>query len=197
MAFADTTTWIEQNKARILERCLSALQGQKLGVLTLEDNARLREELVPLCNVIMDATVDKKAASSTDLIEWTERHQREHNASLSDLLKLSSVVRTAFREAVLQADDTRLAVDAWEGLAPIFDQIAELLSETYIETIKQTLTERLQESEYLTASLVQATEEALINAIIAAETMVGRDGNRIEALPHDRLQEIMSRFNRQ
>jgi len=44
---------------------------------------------------------------------------------------------------------------------------------------------------------VQATEEAIINAIIAAETMVGRDGNRIEALPHDRLQEIMSRFNRQ
>ncbi len=43
---------------------------------------------------------------------------------------------------------------------------------------------------------VQATEEAIINAIIAADTMVGRDGHRIEALPHDRLLEIMSRFNR-
>lgn len=160
MAFADTTTWIEQSKARIFERCLSALQGQKLGVLTLKDNAQLREELVPLCNVILDATAHKKVASSTDLIEWTERHQREHNASLSDLLKLSAVVRTVFREAVWQADDTLLAVDTWERLAPIFDQIAELLSETYIDAIKQRLTERLQESEYLTASLVQATEEA-------------------------------------
>ena len=31
---------------------------------------------------------------------------------------------------------------------------------------------------------------------IAAETMVGRDGHRIEALPHDRLVEIMRRYGR-
>ena len=31
---------------------------------------------------------------------------------------------------------------------------------------------------------------------IAAETMVGRDGNRSEALDHERLQEILQRFNR-
>ena len=43
---------------------------------------------------------------------------------------------------------------------------------------------------------VQAVEEAIINALIAAETMVGRDGNRAEALPHDRLREILGRFNR-
>ena len=43
---------------------------------------------------------------------------------------------------------------------------------------------------------VQATEEAIINAIIAAETMVGRDSHRIEALPHDRLVEIMRRYGR-
>lgn len=43
---------------------------------------------------------------------------------------------------------------------------------------------------------VEATEEAIINAMIAAETMVGRDGNRSEALDHERLQEILRRFNR-
>ncbi len=43
---------------------------------------------------------------------------------------------------------------------------------------------------------VQATEEAIINAMVAAETMVGRDGNRSEALPHDRLREILRRYNR-
>jgi D-aminopeptidase len=43
---------------------------------------------------------------------------------------------------------------------------------------------------------VEATEEAIINAMIAAETMVGRDGNRSEALDHQRLQEILQRFNR-
>ena len=43
---------------------------------------------------------------------------------------------------------------------------------------------------------VEATEEAIINAMVAAETMVGRDGNRSEALPHDQLQEILGRYNR-
>ncbi len=43
---------------------------------------------------------------------------------------------------------------------------------------------------------VQAVEEAIINALVAAETMVGRDGNRAEALSHVRLREILGRFNR-
>ncbi len=43
---------------------------------------------------------------------------------------------------------------------------------------------------------VEATEEAIINAMIAAETMVGRDGNRSEAIPHGRLREILRTYNR-
>ena len=43
---------------------------------------------------------------------------------------------------------------------------------------------------------VEATEEAIINAMVAAETMVGRDGNRSEALRHDQLREILRRYNR-
>ena len=43
---------------------------------------------------------------------------------------------------------------------------------------------------------VEATEEAIINALVAAETMVGRDGNRSEALSHDQLREILQRYSR-
>jgi L-aminopeptidase/D-esterase-like protein len=43
---------------------------------------------------------------------------------------------------------------------------------------------------------VQATEEAIINAIIAAETMKGIDGRIIYAIPHDRLQSILKKYNR-
>ena len=48
----------------------------------------------------------------------------------------------------------------------------------------------------LFGATVEATEEAIINAMIAAETMVGRDGNRSEAIPHDRLRELLRRYNR-
>jgi D-aminopeptidase len=43
---------------------------------------------------------------------------------------------------------------------------------------------------------VNATEEAIVNALIAAETMTGIDGNTVYALPHDRLREILKRYNR-
>ena len=43
---------------------------------------------------------------------------------------------------------------------------------------------------------VQATEEAIVNALLAAETMTGADDNRVYALPVDRLMEIMKKYGR-
>jgi D-aminopeptidase len=40
---------------------------------------------------------------------------------------------------------------------------------------------------------VEATEEAIVNAMVAAQTMTGVDGHTIEALPHDKLTESMQR----
>lgn len=45
-------------------------------------------------------------------------------------------------------------------------------------------------------AIVQATEEAIVNALVAAETMTGRDGHRVERLPHERLREILRRHGR-
>ncbi len=42
----------------------------------------------------------------------------------------------------------------------------------------------------LFAATAQATEEAIVNALVAAETMTGIDGHRVEAIPHDRLREM-------
>ncbi len=44
----------------------------------------------------------------------------------------------------------------------------------------------------LFAATVQASEEAIINALVAAESMTGLNGRRIEAIPHDRLREIFA-----
>ncbi|MFL5525832.1 MAG: P1 family peptidase [Gemmatimonadaceae bacterium] len=42
----------------------------------------------------------------------------------------------------------------------------------------------------------QATEEAIVNAMVAAETMTGVDGNRAYRLPHDRLRAALRKYNR-
>jgi D-aminopeptidase len=43
---------------------------------------------------------------------------------------------------------------------------------------------------------VQATEEAVINALVAADTMVGVNNHRVIGLPHDRLRDVLRKYNR-
>jgi D-aminopeptidase len=43
---------------------------------------------------------------------------------------------------------------------------------------------------------VQATEEAVVNALVAAETMTGMHGHKVIALPHDQLRDVLKKYNR-
>ncbi len=43
---------------------------------------------------------------------------------------------------------------------------------------------------------VQATEEAVVNALVAAQDMTGRDNHKVIALPHDQLREVLKKYNR-
>ncbi|MDQ4045222.1 MAG: P1 family peptidase [Chloroflexota bacterium] len=46
------------------------------------------------------------------------------------------------------------------------------------------------------SATIEATEEAVLNALVAAETMTGRDGRTVEAISHDRLVKTVRRYNR-
>jgi D-aminopeptidase len=48
----------------------------------------------------------------------------------------------------------------------------------------------------LFAATVQATEEAIVNAMVAARDMTGIDGHHVSALPHDRLREVLRKYHR-
>jgi D-aminopeptidase len=43
---------------------------------------------------------------------------------------------------------------------------------------------------------VDATEEAIINALIAARTMVGANDNTVHAIPHDQVRDILRKYGR-
>ena len=49
---------------------------------------------------------------------------------------------------------------------------------------------------YLFQAVIEATEEAILNSMFAAETMVGRDGHVRHALPIEQTMEIMGRHGR-
>ncbi len=67
-----------------------------------------------------------------------------------------------------------------------------------------TATESLQQAAFvpndrldgLFEATVLATEEAIVNALVAARTMTGIDGNRLVAIDHARLQEMLRRHDR-
>jgi L-aminopeptidase/D-esterase-like protein len=48
----------------------------------------------------------------------------------------------------------------------------------------------------LFAATVQATEEAIVNAMVAATDMTGIDGHHVRSLPHDELRAVLAKYNR-
>jgi L-aminopeptidase/D-esterase-like protein len=48
----------------------------------------------------------------------------------------------------------------------------------------------------LFSATVEATEEAIVNAMVGAKTMTGIDGHTAIALPHDQLQQAMKKYGR-
>jgi len=68
----------------------------------------------------------------------------------------------------------------WEGKQPA-------------ETVRMMPNDRMDR---LFTAAVQATEEAIVNAMVAAETMTGIDGHRADRLPHDALRAALKKYNR-
>lgn len=48
----------------------------------------------------------------------------------------------------------------------------------------------------LFTATVEATEEAIVNAMVGAKTMTGIDGHTVVALPHERLKEALKKYGR-
>ena len=60
--------------------------------------------------------------------------------------------------------------------------------------LRQTFSLRNEKMNPLFSAVVQATEEAILNALIAAETIIGINGNIVHSLPHDRLEQLLRKY---
>ena len=45
-------------------------------------------------------------------------------------------------------------------------------------------------------AVVQATEEAIVNALVDNRDLTGRDNHRVDALPHERVRELLKKYGR-
>jgi D-aminopeptidase len=48
----------------------------------------------------------------------------------------------------------------------------------------------------LFTATVEATEEAIVNTMVAAETMTGANNQTVVALPHEGLRQALKKYNR-
>ncbi|MBL0169664.1 MAG: P1 family peptidase [Gemmatimonadaceae bacterium] len=72
------------------------------------------------------------------------------------------------------------------------------ISGAYDSTTRTTTTRTLSKQSLnpVFRATVDATEEAIVNSLVAAKDMDGLNGNRVFALPHERLRAVLRKFNR-
>jgi D-aminopeptidase len=92
----------------------------------------------------------------------------------------------------------RLGSISGDGSGDIFIAFSTANAGAGLEQKKSVAVQMLPNSRMdgLFEATVQATEEAVVNALVAAKAMTGADGHTVEALPHERLREVLKKYNR-
>jgi L-aminopeptidase/D-esterase-like protein len=168
-------------------RRLSPRQGgYTVGVL-VQANHGLRQQLlvagVPVGREIPEATNGRRESGSIIIVVATDApllpHQLKRLARRAalGLARTGSVSGNGSGDLFL-AFSTSHCAPAKSGENPRVEMLA------------------LERIDPLFEATVQATEEAIVNALVAAETMTGVDDRRVVRLPHDRLREILTKYRR-
>jgi D-aminopeptidase len=92
----------------------------------------------------------------------------------------------------------RLGSISGDGSGDIFIAFSTANAKAGLEMSKPVSVQMLPNDrmDALFEATVQATEEAVVNAMVAAKTMTGINGHRVESLPHDKLREVLKKYNR-
>ena len=190
-----------------------ALGGWTVGVLVLANYGRrdqLRIDGVPVGEMLTRGTKDESRAINAG----SATHAASHMHDASDNAERGSIMMIVATDApLLDRGLRRLARRAGIGLART-GSIAGNGSGDYViafsasekvrvahEPVGLTQTVEIVAEDgpaidALFQATVEATEEAILNAMFKAETMTGRDGNTREALPLERVREIMRAHGR-
>jgi D-aminopeptidase len=103
------------------------------------------------------------------------------------------LTRVATRAGFGLARTGSVSQDASGDFAIAFSTAARWQHYPETQTVEaQRFTEWGPSFDALFTATVEAVEESILNALVAAKTMTGRDGNTLHALPHDKLAELLA-----
>ena len=160
--------------------------GYTVGVL-VQANCGLRKQLtiagVPVGREITVPPVWSRETGSIIIVVATDApllpHQLKRIATRASLglAHTGSVSGNGSGDIFLAFSTANLAASASEGVPKV-----EMLPNDDLSPLFE--------------ATVQATEEAIVNALVAAEPMTGQSGHRVPALPHDELRQILEKYHR-
>jgi len=159
--------------------------GYTVGVL-VQCNYGVRENLriagVPVGREIPEKPVHKVETGSIIVVVATDAPLLPHQLK-----------RLARRVPLGLGRDGSIAGDGSGDIFVAFSTANPNAFSANLADVKMLSNEQLNP---LFQATVESTEEAVINAMIAAETMTGREGHTAYALPHDKLREVLRKYNR-
>jgi D-aminopeptidase len=163
-------------------------EGFCVGVL-VQANLGRREELV-VCGVPVGKEI-------TDLQPVIQRESEKDGSLLAVIATNAPLLphqlkRVAKRAALGMARTGAMSHNSSGDLFIAFSTV----SPTLAGARQQWSTLENDDIDPLLAAAAQATEEAIINALVAAKTMRGVDGRTFYALPQERLREVLKKYNR-
>ena len=168
--------------------------GYTLGVL-VQANYGSREDLT-----IAGVPIGKEITELKPIFNRTEQNYDNENGSIivvvaTDAPLLPHQLKHLARRVPLGI--SKLGGISSNGSGDIFIAFSTanrgVAQRTEIQELKMLPNDRMSE---IFKATIQATEEAIVNVLIAAETMTGINGNTVYAIPHDRLKEVLRKYNR-
>lgn len=184
---AGTGTACFQFKGGIGTASRIVLDGQFTVGALIQSNYGTRRELrvlgAPIGQHFLDTHLPQPGPGSVNIVLATDAP-----------LDSRQLTRLAMRAAFGLARTGTFCADGSGDFALAFSTANHWAHEP-AEPVEQVTRFTESKIDELFAAAVEATEEALLNSLVAAETMTGRDGNTLHAIPHDRLAELLAYYH--
>jgi L-aminopeptidase/D-esterase-like protein len=146
------------------------------------DSKQSKPDQTPKCGAVGKALPDKGSiiiVVGTDAPLSTDQLTRVAKRAAMGLARLGSYSGTSSGDLILAFSTVPDAVNGPDQTEP---SAITPIADTQVNAVFE--------------ATVQATEEAIVNALIAAHTQTGADGYTMYGIPHDELRAILKRYNR-
>ncbi len=151
--------WLGEHGEAILLRWAQMIEERDLPHYRGLSALALQRELLPFYECIAAAIREDVPPPVARLEDWLLGQRLNRQCTLGELLQIATLLKTAMWQDLAEERDAHQALQTGRKLEPLFDQAFITLANLFTQAIEQTLTDRLQEAEFMTQSLSVATEE--------------------------------------